>query len=672
MPPNPFAKYALNNGDASAMAAEMHVGLKDDGLDSPDGLLLDVNSWPKGMKALYRTLVTKQASMIRFHDMFQEAFPFIHSKPFSMMDAGEAPVTAPVLRLYVAALTKLGSTSLPVAAAPEVIAKDLQQRRPEEYVKFLKFLAWWSFRQGDSSETYRTEEAISTSLASACKGWAGMVDTMKDAGILVEHPETDHLLTTCMRRQEERAVSSMFLGARSLLYAARDDVANVDLSAEQVECLDSAMAAPWYLLRGGPGRGKSRVVAALARIAGSHGVNVILAAPSHKATNVLRAAFVNAGQEDTDFLEIMTVQKLATRGRMANKNSGNSSNQGAKDGRPERLVVILDEASMICLSDLAGIAQYLSQVGIMYQLLLVGDEMQLPPIEAGEVFRHAIANASWNSGRLYKCFRTDDADLMAFIDGIAEGRMVFPDTTFTIDFNISDAPVNRAIQMYMEHGTDVIIAPCNDTRQRINEGTQVARFGMAGSGIIQNGLAFGKFKRFHLGEPVVYVKSDPPSEALGWLRNGMVGIVSEVVTGHSIQIDWTLASTKQSMRLLPKKRPIGAKTLKSTTPTPTTPTSTPTPTSAMDVYSPFACGIELAYCITGHKSQGSEYDRVAIVLDARDTWMLSKALDRRWLYTSASRSKRTLAIICKDAAGLRTAIGKPLKPLHPLVIEYGR
>jgi ATP-dependent exoDNAse (exonuclease V) alpha subunit len=61
---------------------------------------------------------------------------------------------------------------------------------------------------------------------------------------------------------------------------------------------------------------------------------------------------------------------------------------------------------------------------------------------------------------------------------------------------------------------------------------------------------------------------------------------------------------------------------------------------------------ELAFALTVHKSQGSEYDEVLLVLPPRDGEAL---LTRQLLYTGLTRAKK-LAVICGNAKTMRRAI----------------
>jgi ATP-dependent exoDNAse (exonuclease V) alpha subunit len=57
-------------------------------------------------------------------------------------------------------------------------------------------------------------------------------------------------------------------------------------------------------------------------------------------------------------------------------------------------------------------------------------------------------------------------------------------------------------------------------------------------------------------------------------------------------------------------------------------------------------GLKLAYCITVHKSQGSEYEKVCIPCFEMDRMI--GCLDKRWLYTAVTRGKKVIRVISID------------------------
>jgi len=64
---------------------------------------------------------------------------------------------------------------------------------------------------------------------------------------------------------------------------------------------------------------------------------------------------------------------------------------------------------------------------------------------------------------------------------------------------------------------------------------------------------------------------------------------------------------------------------------------------------------ETAFAITIHKSQGSEFDKVTVLLPEEDNVLLNRSL----LYTAITRARKQLAIVCSDAR-----LGKIVQTQH--------
>lgn len=76
----------------------------------------------------------------------------------------------------------------------------------------------------------------------------------------------------------------------------------------------------------------------------------------------------------------------------------------------------------------------------------------------------------------------------------------------------------------------------------------------------------------------------------------------------------------------------------------------------------------LAYCSTGHKVQGTEFEHSAVILTENEPRMVTSA----WLYTTMTRAKRSSTFICSEKS-LRTCISRPplqrLSDVTPLLIK---
>jgi exodeoxyribonuclease V alpha subunit len=69
--------------------------------------------------------------------------------------------------------------------------------------------------------------------------------------------------------------------------------------------------------------------------------------------------------------------------------------------------------------------------------------------------------------------------------------------------------------------------------------------------------------------------------------------------------------------------------------------------------------VRLAYCLTVHKAQGSEYEQVAV--PCFETEKMLRCMDRRWLYTAVSRGRKRVVIMCTE--GLQAFVEQPVPTL---------
>jgi exodeoxyribonuclease V alpha subunit len=65
--------------------------------------------------------------------------------------------------------------------------------------------------------------------------------------------------------------------------------------------------------------------------------------------------------------------------------------------------------------------------------------------------------------------------------------------------------------------------------------------------------------------------------------------------------------------------------------------------------------VDTVYAMTVHKSQGSQFDTVAVLLPGPD----SPILTRQLLYTAVTRARRRV-IVAGTEASIRTAVGRPI------------
>jgi exodeoxyribonuclease V alpha subunit len=167
------------------------------------------------------------------------------------------------------------------------------------------------------------------------------------------------------------------------------------LTEEQKRAVREALAAPLALISGGPGTGKTMIVAALLRALAWMGEpmpGVAIAAPTGKAAQRLRETIASGRDSPSHNMVEATLRTTAPTPQTINRLLGWSPSTGRfarheNDPLPHKWVVV-DEASMI---DLSMMERLMRALRADARIVLLGDADQLPSVDAGAVFRDLCA-----------------------------------------------------------------------------------------------------------------------------------------------------------------------------------------------------------------------------------------------------------------------------------------
>lgn len=369
-----------------------------------------------------------------------------------------------------------------------------------------------------------------------------------------------------------------------------EEGAGLQLNAGQRQAVNMALHHALSVLTGGAGTGKTTVLQVIHCVAEQVGVQVVQMALSGRAAQRMREATGRAAST------IATFRRAA--------------GQGSIDPGSEPLVII-DESSMLDLPLMYSIVRALP---VRARLLLVGDPYQLPPIGFGLVFQ-VLANCP-NIPRVelvevYRQARSSGIPQIA--REIRHGIVPRLPVCAGVSFIEAD---DRAIM-------DQILAVgdtwsgCNDVqilgvtkrgRSEIRNINSTLHVIAAATKPKLEGWGFAE------GDPIIYLENDSQKE----LWNGSLGRIESVLNSHGRRS--LLCSLDGVRQEIPEE----------------------------DFHR-----IDLAYAITVHKGQGSQFKRVIVPV------VRSRLLDRTLIYTALTRGIEQVVFIGDRAAFDAAVIAPP-------------
>jgi len=170
--------------------------------------------------------------------------------------------------------------------------------------------------------------------------------------------------------------------------------AGFELAPKQALALERSLESKFSIITGGPGVGKTTIIRALVEIYGKRRLKVVLAAPTGRAAKRMSESVGVAAQ---------TIHRLLKWNPVTNKFTFNAEN------RLEGDVFVFDETSMI---DVKLACDLLSALPDTATVVWVGDTDQLPSVGAGSVLGDLIKSGVVPSTKLDFIFRQDTSGLI--------------------------------------------------------------------------------------------------------------------------------------------------------------------------------------------------------------------------------------------------------------------
>ncbi|GAA0272713.1 ATP-dependent RecD-like DNA helicase [Muricomes sp. OA1] len=376
------------------------------------------------------------------------------------------------------------------------------------------------------------------------------------------------------------------------------------------------------VLTGGPGTGKTTTINTMIQFFESEGMSILLAAPTGRAAKRMTEATGYEAQTIHRLLEV----------------SGNPEEEGNVNGfmrnrqNPlETDVLIIDEMSMV---DLPLMHALLSAVVEGTRLILVGDVNQLPSVGPGSVLKDIIASDSFPVVTLTKIFRqAGESDIVVNAHKINAGEPVILNNKsrdfFFLKRQEADVIISVVITLIQKKLPRYVDAL--PTEIQVMTPTRKGLLGVERlNTILQRYLNPPSPEKtekesgqrlFRVGDKVMQIKNNYQLEweictkfgltvdkGMG-VFNGDMGIVKEINSyDESMVVEYDEKRTvKYPFEMLEE--------------------------------------LELAYAITVHKSQGSEYPAVVIPLLQGPRMLYNRNL----LYTAVTRAKKCLTIVGSEA-----------------------
>ena len=392
------------------------------------------------------------------------------------------------------------------------------------------------------------------------------------------------------------------------------------LDEMQKKAVREATSNGLFVLTGGPGTGKTTTINAIIRFFESEGAELRLAAPTGRSAKRMTEATGYEAQTIHRLLELSGMPEEEREGH-AVQFERNAQNPLEAD------VIIIDEMSMV---DIFLMHSLLLAVTAGTRLILVGDENQLPSVGPGNVLRDIIRSESFPVVELKKIFRqASESDIVVNAHKINRGEQVMPDNKsrdfFFLKRYDADIIIRVVIALIQEKMPRYVQAKPFDIQV-----LTPMRKGLLGverlNQILQRYLnppENGKKERelggqlFRQGDKVMQVKNNYQLE---WEVRGKYGIPVEKGVGVFNGDTGILAEINEFAE------------------------------TATVEFEDGRCAeysfkqmeeLELAYAITIHKSQGSEYPAVVIPLLSGPQMLLNRNL----LYTAVTRARKCVTIV---------------------------
>ena len=396
---------------------------------------------------------------------------------------------------------------------------------------------------------------------------------------------------------------------------------NIIYNDEQKEAINKALSNKCLVITGGPGTGKRSVIEGLIDLYQSINKfklkdleeNLVLLAPTGRASKRMSEA---------------TNYKASTIHRFLKWNKDTDKFQVNEYNKSNASFVIIDESSMLDTLILSNLLKGLSSNA---KIIFVGDANQLPSVGAGNVLKDIIDSEEIEVIKLKNLYRQGkDSNIITFAHNINEGILDKDIFNKGEDLKFIKCPDNKVLEKIKEEvekcNTDdlQVLAPLYKTINGIDNINKTLQDFINPKSSLK--------KEVNIGE-VTYRENDKVIELTNmpdeYVFNGDIGVIERIKLANKkeIYIDFDDILVKYTPTMFNK--------------------------------------FSLAYAISIHKSQGSEFKTVIIPI----VKSYNKMLYRKLIYTGVTRSKEKLILI-GDIKALEMAISNNNEQKRRTTLDY--
>ncbi|MCP0886470.1 ATP-dependent RecD-like DNA helicase [Ligilactobacillus sp. WILCCON 0076] len=389
---------------------------------------------------------------------------------------------------------------------------------------------------------------------------------------------------------------------------------NISYGKDQLEAIKSALCSPVFLLTGGPGTGKTTIIRGIVEtFALLHDIDlkekqqddfpILLAAPTGRAAKRMT--------EMTD-LPASTIHRLLGI-------AGHDEELPTETRELAGQLLIIDETSMV---DTELMQLLIQAIPARMQVIFVGDKNQLPSVGAGQVFSDLLESDVLAKKELQHIYRqADGSTITALAYDIQQGVLPKDFSQKQSDRSFLPCKVNqveqiiqRVVQIAIAKGVEIddiqVLSPMYRGPAGIDALNELLQNQF-------NPLVPGKkevktlTQKFRIGDRVLHLVNKPEQN----IFNGDIGKIVGInkADAKKKRTDQLIVLFDQNEVTFERKD---------------------------------WSNLKLAYCLSIHKAQGSEFSTVIIPL----VLQFSRMLARNLLYTAVTRAKKKLILVGEQAA----------------------